>query len=207
VASRSASPVRPLPLADAELVARLRAGDASALEALHATHHDALWRFAHAQVRSAQGAEDIVQDVFLSLWRTRAAWQITTSITGWLYGAVRQQVLRYQRREREVVRIAERAEARGLAVVGSTELAAIGTGARTPRASVEGREIDDGVAPSVDALPERRRIAMSLRWRHQLSPREIAMVLGTTPEAVRVLFTRARHDLVRVLATVPSGAA
>ena len=44
-------------------------------------------------------------------------------------------------------------------------------------------------------LPERRRLAMTLRWKHDLPAPEIARVLGTTPQAVRhLLHARARRD-------------
>jgi RNA polymerase sigma-70 factor (ECF subfamily) len=65
--------------------------------------------------------------------------------------------------------------------------------------ALEAREFDDVVRLALDNLPERRRIAMTLRWKHDLSPVEIAGVLGTTPEAVRVLLTRARQELSALL--------
>jgi RNA polymerase sigma-70 factor, ECF subfamily len=193
--------IRSLPAPEAELVARVRAGEESAFEALHATYHHALWRFAHDQVRCSHGAEEIVQEVFLALWRTRSTWEVTTSIAGWLYGAVRHQALRYQQRERTVVRLAERAIAHAASSGRSTELAmvAIGTPAPDAHDALESRELDDAVGRALATLPERRRIAMSLRWKHRLSAPEIAAVLGTTPEAVRVLLTRARRELAALL--------
>jgi hypothetical protein len=55
------------PITDAELVARIRAGDESACGALYLAYHDPLWRFAYGHVRSRDVAEDLVQDVFLAL--------------------------------------------------------------------------------------------------------------------------------------------
>ena len=194
------SQARTLSAQDAELVARIRAGDEPAFEALHASHHDALWRFAHNQVRSAHAAEEIVQEVFLALWRKRATWEITTTIAGWLYGAVRHHALRHQQRERAVVRLAERAALQTRSDA-PAEVAPVAMGASAPSAHqlVEARELDDVVVNALAALPERRRIAMMLRWKHQLSGPEIAAVLGTTPEAVRVLLSRARQELAALL--------
>jgi RNA polymerase sigma-70 factor, ECF subfamily len=196
------TPTRPLSTAEVDLIARIRAGDESAFEALHSSYHHALWRFAHNQVRTPQGAEDIVQDVFLALWRNRAGWEVTTSIAGWLYGAVRHHALRYLQRERTVVRLAERAVVHAAGGATSAEVADVAMGATMPDAheAVVARELDDAVAQALAALPERRRIAMTLRWKHQLSAPEIAAVLGTTPEAVRVLLTRARQELSALLA-------
>jgi RNA polymerase sigma-70 factor (ECF subfamily) len=197
-------PVQPRDAAgnDAELVARIRAGDQAAFEALHAKHHDALWRFAYTQVRSAEAAEEIVQDVFLALWRKRAEWEVTSTVGGWLYGAMRHHALRHLRQERAVVRLTDRAaHAAGPATATADGAApvAMGAPARDAHAALEEDELDAAVTRALAGLPERRRIAMTLRWKHQLAGPEIARVMGTTPEAVRVLLTRARQELGALL--------
>ncbi len=78
---------------DAELVARIRAGDEGGCEALYVAHHGPLWRFAYGYVRSAEIAEELVQEVFLALWRNRADWEVSGSVRAWLYGAVRNRAL------------------------------------------------------------------------------------------------------------------
>jgi RNA polymerase sigma-70 factor, ECF subfamily len=192
------------------LVAALRAGDESACEALYLAHHDALWRFAYAQVRSAEVAEDLVQEVFLALWRDRAEWEVTTSVRAWLYGAVRNQVLKHHRHERVVARLADRHAARsGPAPAAMPSAAspavAMGAPAADAHAALEAKELDEAIAEALAALPERRRIAMTLRWTHDLPAAEIARVLDTTPEAVRVLLTRARQELASLLRRVRGG--
>jgi RNA polymerase sigma-70 factor, ECF subfamily len=187
---------------DALVVARIRAGDQGAFEALHAEHHGALWRFAYTQVRSPEAAEEIVQDVFLALWRKRAEWEVTSTVAGWLYGAVRHHVLRHLRQERAVVRLTDRAAHAGApdpAQAGAAAPVAMGTPAPDAHAALEEEEIDRAVTRALAGLPERRRIAMTLRWKHGLAGPEIARVMGTTPEAVRVLLTRARQELGALL--------
>jgi len=171
-------------------VAAIRAGDEAAFEALYLAHHDALWRFAFAQVRSAAVAEELVQEVFLALWRDRAGWEVASSARAWLYGAVRNQALNHLRHERVVARLADRTRA---------------VPAESPadaHARLEAEELDTAIARALAALPERRRVAMTLRWTHDLPAPEIARVLGTTPEAVRVLLTRARQELGALLRLV-----
>ena len=187
--SRQVSPAQSARISDrdAALVARVRAGDESALESLHAEHHDALWRFAYTQTRSSHVAEEIVQDVFLALWRNRAEWEVASTVRGWLYGAVRHHALRHLRRERAVLRLADRVSREDVAASDDAH------------AALEARELDEAVAHALAGLPERRRIAMTLRWKHQLAGPEIARVMGTTPEAVRVLLTRARQELSALL--------
>ena len=190
---------------DAEIVARIRAGDETACESLYLAYHDPLWRFAYGYMRSRDDAEELVQDVFLALWRDRARWTVQTCVRAWLYAAVRNHALNHLRHERVVARLnvaaAERANDQGATGVASAGRGAVAMGAPAPdaQASVEGQELDDAVVRALAALPERRRLAMTLRWKHDLSPREIARVLNTTPESVRVLLTRARHELAELL--------
>jgi len=193
--SEARPPFPPARSAEGDLVARVRAGDEAACEALYLAHHEALWRFAFGFVRSEAVAEEIVQEVFLALWRDRARWEVGTSVRAWLFGAVRNHALNHVRHERVVARLADHA-ADGEAPV------AMGTAARDAHEAVVADDLDAEVAQALAALPERRRVAMTLRWKHELAPAEIARVLGTTPEAVRVLLTRARQELGGLLERV-----
>jgi RNA polymerase sigma-70 factor, ECF subfamily len=189
---------------DAQLIARIRAGDDAAFEQIFRQYHEALWRFAYHQVGCAESAREIVQDVFFALWRKHAELEITSSIAGWLYGAVRHYSLRHRRTERTVTRITDRAAwavivEHGDNIPGDAIALAMGMPARDAHAAVEAKELDATVAKALAALPERRRLAMTLRWKHDLAAPEIARVLGTTPQAVRHLLQRAREEIAELL--------
>jgi RNA polymerase sigma-70 factor, ECF subfamily len=194
-------------VAGAALVARVRAGDEAACEALFRTFHAPLWKFAYGYVRSREAAEEIVQDVFLALWRDRATWDVRSSARAWLYGAVRHQALNQLRHERVVARLSERMAAREQRcaadeVEGHIVGDVMGTPAPDAHAAVEADELEAAVNRALAELPERRRVAMVLRWKHDVSPAEIARVLNTTPESVRVLLTRARQELAALLGRI-----
>jgi len=200
----SRTPPTPAAGHDLALIAALRAGDEAACEALYVAYHDALWRFAYAQVRSVEVAEDLVHEVFLALWRDRAELEVAMSVRAWLYGAVRNQVLKHVRHERVVARLADRTSDRSGAAPSAASPAearavAMGVPPTDAHAALEAKELDEAIAQALAALPERRRLAMTLRWTHDLAAPEIARVLDTTPEAVRVLLTRARQELVSLL--------
>jgi len=189
---------------EAHLVAGVRAGDQAVFEAIFRQYHDGLWRFAYHQVGNADTAREIVQDVFFALWRKHAEWEVTSSISGWLYGAVRHHILRHRRTERTVTRITDRAALaivaeQGRAVAGDVIAVAMGSPARDAQTLMEERELDAAVAMALATLPERRRLAMTLRWKHDLPAPEIARVLGTTPQAVRHLLMRAREEIAVLL--------
>ncbi|MEP6732914.1 MAG: sigma-70 family RNA polymerase sigma factor [bacterium] len=189
------------------LVARIRAGDEQAFAAVYSTHHAALWRFAFGYVRARAVAEEIVQDVFMALWRDRASWEISTSVRAWLYGATRNHALNHLRHERVVARHTDAAMhadtvAHDAAVDDAQTRYSMGAPPPDSHMLVEAHDLDDAVDNALAELPVRRRVAMTLRWKHDLSASEIAHVLGTTPEAVRVHLTRARHDLAALLARI-----
>ena len=188
-------PFQPVASPDASLIARIRAGDEAAYESLYLEYHESLWRFAYTLVRSAEIAEELIQDIFLALWRDRARWRVTTSIRLWLYGAVRNRAMNHRRHERVVATAAVRESA----LDEGERPAGMGVPPTDPHAALEASELDERVDRALATVSERRRIAMTLRWRHQFTPAEIAEVLGTTPEAVRVLLARARQDLESLL--------
>ena len=188
-------------IGEAELVARLRAGDESACEALFLAHFEGLWRFAHGYVRSRAVAEEVVQEVFLQLWRDREKAELRGSARAWLFAAVRNHALNHVRHERVVARLADRIAANA-AEVAEEPPVAMGAPLGDVQGELEARELDAVVDRAIAALPERRRVAMSLRWNQGLSAPEIARVIGTTPEAVRVLLTRARAELAGLLGYV-----
>jgi RNA polymerase sigma-70 factor (ECF subfamily) len=188
---------------EANLVARVRGGDETAFESLYLAHHDELWRFAYAYVRSRDVAEELVQDVFLAIWGTRTTWQVHTRVRAWMYASVRHLALNHLRHERIVTRTmgagghaTSETDAFG---GGQFEATTMGMPPMDQQLALEAKEMDDAVVDAIAELPERRRIAMLLRWKHDMSSLEIARVLGTTPEAVRTLLTRARADLAVLL--------
>lgn len=195
-------------LDESDLALRIRAGDESACEALYRAYRTPLWRFAYSYVRSPEVAEELVQDVFLALWRSRAEAGTRGSIRTWLYAAIRNQALNHLRHERIVTRLDERAKRvseNGNDTSGAERTIAMGAPAPDAHSAIEASEIDDAVMRAIAALSERRRVAMTLRWKHDMPASEIAKVLDTTPESVRVLLTRARQDLAALLAICGTG--
>jgi RNA polymerase sigma factor (sigma-70 family) len=83
----------PSPDHPADLVARVRAGDEAALEAIFRAYATPLCGFAVRYLRSADLAADLVQDLFLWIWRNRSDWTIQTGLKAYLYRAVRNRAL------------------------------------------------------------------------------------------------------------------
>jgi RNA polymerase sigma-70 factor (ECF subfamily) len=173
---------------DTVLLARHRAGDSTAFDALYRAHYDLLWRFAYRHVGQAETAEDVVHDVFATLWHQRQTVRIRTTLTAYLIGAVHKRAIDAVRRQGVI----ERTAAAGDAV-------ALGTAPLLPDARVETGEARAAVARAVANLPLRQRLAVALRWQDQLRYVEIADALGVTEAAVRKLVAKAQVTLSRAL--------
>ncbi len=75
--------------ADHQLLARLAAGDEAAFDEIFRTWYAALVRFAERLIGDRANAEEVVQDVLLSLWRQRELLRGHGSAQAWLFRATR----------------------------------------------------------------------------------------------------------------------
>ena len=87
-----------IPAGDAELVRRIRAGDERALEVVFKAHYAGMASFVQRFVRSADLAEELVQDVFLKLWSKREQLAEIETFRTYLFRAARNTALNYLRR-------------------------------------------------------------------------------------------------------------
>ena len=70
---------------DARLVARLRAGEADAFEALYRRHSSGIYGLALRMLRNRADAEDLVQEIFLHAYDKLASFQGRSAFGTWLY--------------------------------------------------------------------------------------------------------------------------
>jgi len=89
-----------VPAGDAELVRRIRAGDERALETVFKAHYAGMASFTQRFVRSADLAEELVQDVFLKLWTKREQLAEIETLRTYLFRAARNTALNYLRRQK-----------------------------------------------------------------------------------------------------------
>lgn len=181
------------PATPGSTLARIRAGDSAAFEEVFRSTHPALVAFATRYTGSRERAEELVQDLFLDLWRTRSSWDVRGTLRSYLFGALRNRALNLRRRD---------AIERGWTDDDSHD--AVHHLHVTP-VRVDDRMIADEQQAMVEAafalLPERCRLAMHLRWRDGMQYAEIADVLGITAKSVENHLSRGLKALrARVLA-------
>jgi RNA polymerase sigma-70 factor (ECF subfamily) len=88
-------------LADEELMALVRQGDNQAFEVIFARHVDAAFSLAYRMCGRRSAAEDVVQEAFLSLWRTGTRYdQRRGSVRSWVLSVVHNRAIDSFRRSR-----------------------------------------------------------------------------------------------------------
>src|SRR5688572_26240120 len=87
---------------DSELLASIRTGDHTTFELVYRQYYVPLWEFAYRYARTRDGAEDLVHDVFRSLWERRQSIVLHSGLRQYLFGAVRNLGIKQQEHERIV---------------------------------------------------------------------------------------------------------
>jgi RNA polymerase sigma-70 factor, ECF subfamily len=171
------SPARDRGLEDA-WAARIRGGDADAFADAYVTFAERLAVYARGYLRDSAVAEDVVQDVFTTLWNGRAELAVHGTLAAYLFGAVRFASLKWLRSS----------EVRDRYIAAASEI---------PDApSMDGDDAESererqrlAVLRAADDLPPRCREVFLLRWRDGLSYNEVASVLGISVKTVEMQLT------------------
>jgi RNA polymerase sigma-70 factor (ECF subfamily) len=71
--------------ADLELASRIRAGDGGAFEELYRQHATRLYNLAYRMAGGPADADDLLQDIFLLVYRKLASFRGESSLGTWLY--------------------------------------------------------------------------------------------------------------------------
>jgi RNA polymerase sigma-70 factor (ECF subfamily) len=191
--------------AELELVGRLRAGDASALEMLMDQYAAKVHRLAYAITRNTGDAEEVVQDVFLAVFRKVESFEGRAALGSWIYRVTTNTALNKRRGKRQTVETpleeflpTYRADGHR---DGDREFL-LADWSRTPEhelLSREGRAVIDG---ALDTLPERYRAVLVLRDVEGLSNEQAAEALGESVASVKSRLHRARMALREQLTRV-----
>ena len=176
---------------DAELIARIRAGEERAFTELFHRHYRALRIYAERVHGTSGTSEEIVQQVFYRIWINRERLVVTGSIAGYLYAAVRN----YALNQRERAKSEEQWQRRR-----ADELDREPAHADQADEEVIASELAAALDQAVAKLPPRCRQAFILRRQHHLSYAEIAATMGIAPKTVEIQIGNALKALRRDLA-------
>jgi RNA polymerase sigma-70 factor (ECF subfamily) len=176
---------------DDELLIRIHSGDEQAFVSLYRRRQAALFRFALHMSASMPVAEDVTQEVFLTLLRDECGFDPERgTLSGYLYGIARKLVLRHLERGRQHVVLETDTEDSPL-----QELAVIDD----PVVDLTRREGIDALRRAVQALPRRYREVVVLCDLEEVDYADAALALGCPIGTVRSRLHRARGLLLEKL--------
>lgn len=174
---------------DHEWAAAIRAGDAAAFERLFRRYYEELVPFVLHYVKKPEIAEELVQDIFYNIWRSRHRWNPRGTLTAYLFGAARNNSLKYLKRRRVLVRLRED--------LGEWKL----TASANPHRDVEHQDFKQALRHAIDALPARRRQVYLLSREQGLTYAEIAAVMNISVNTVENHMVKAMKSLRERLST------
>jgi RNA polymerase sigma-70 factor (ECF subfamily) len=178
---------------DAEIMLRVKAGDQSAFEYLVHKYRRAMVSFMYRMARNTAAAEDLAQEVFLRVYRSRESYEATAKFTTWLYRIATNLAVNHARdtrHERPEVQVSldEPDEETG------TTLEVPDSNLTAEQAMVR-RERMKAIRSKVEALPEQQKLAVLMHKYQQMDYKQIAEVLKKSESATKSLLFRAYETL------------
>jgi RNA polymerase sigma-70 factor (ECF subfamily) len=180
-------------VSDRELVAKAKRGDREAFGELVLRHQQQVYHMALRVVRNTQDAEDVAQDAFVSAYEKLRTFRGSSSFRTWVISIA-------LNRARNLLRDnpAERNEELPVSAQAATA---------DPLQALEGKEGQELLARAIDALPPKQRMTVLLRVQEDMSHKQIARALGTSPGTSKANYHFAverlrevmeRHELCKV---------
>ena len=184
---------------DVGLMLRVKEDDAVAFEQLIQAYQSRLLRVLRHIVGSESVAEDLVQDVFLRVWRARKSYKPTAKFSTWVFHIAHNVAsnANRDRKRRKEYQLSPN-DANKSATFTLEQLAMASSGAMPVR-KLDKAEMAEVVRMAVEALNERQRMALLLSRFEHLSYQEIADTMELTVQAVKSLLSRARVNLKALL--------
>jgi RNA polymerase sigma-70 factor (ECF subfamily) len=178
---------------DAEVMLRVKAGDQSAFDYLVQKYRRPLVSFMYRMARNSAVAEDLAQEVFLRVYRSRATYEASAKFTTWLYRIATNLAVNHARDTRHerpevMVSLDEPDEETGTTLD-------VADGTITAEEALVRRERMRAIRGKVEALPERQKLAVMMHKYQQMDYKQIAEVLKLSESATKSLLFRAYESL------------
>ena len=159
--------------ADQELLAFLRQGNSDAFAEIYRKFAPALLDYMAIRIDNLEDASDIIHDIFVQLWETRAELEIKHSFKAYLFFCVKRRILNYYRKNHNKQLYAQRLQLLADSFVDS------------PDARLEAKELGDMVQKILSEMPKKVREIYLLSREQHLSIKEIAVSLNISEQTVK----------------------
>jgi RNA polymerase sigma-70 factor, ECF subfamily len=163
---------------DEILIAQIVVGDSLAFETIYKKYARDLFSFVRKATRNKEDAQEIIQDVFESLWNRREHLGHVTSLKGYLINAVKYKLIRYFSHKKVIQKYAD-------------HFLAFETLYDSIPDIDQEQSLKSLLLEGITELPERCQQAFTLRLSENLSHAEIAQRMGITKASVKRYMTMA----------------
>jgi RNA polymerase sigma-70 factor (ECF subfamily) len=183
----------PETVSDADVMLRVKTGDQSAFTYLVEKYRRPMVSFMYRMCHNPGTAEELAQEVFLRVYRSRGGYEATAKFSTWLYRIATNLAVNHARdtrheRPEKTVRLDEPDQETGT----TPDLA---DGSLTAEEQMLRRERLAAIRRKVEALPERQRLAVIMHKYQQMDYRQIAEVLKLSESGTKSLLFRAYETL------------
>jgi RNA polymerase sigma-70 factor (ECF subfamily) len=180
-------------ISDAEVMLLVKTGDESAFAYLVHKYRRQMVGFMYRMCHNPATAEELAQEVFLRVYRSRASYEASAKFNTWLYRIATNLAVNHARdtrheRPENTLRLDEPDQETG----STPDLA---DGSLTAEEQILRRERMAVVRQKVQGLPERQRLAVIMHKYQQMDYREIADVMRLSESATKSLLFRAYETL------------
>ncbi len=178
---------------DAQIMLRVKAGDQPAFDYLVQKYRRPMVSFMYRMARNAAAAEDLAQEVFLRVYRSRGSYEASAKFTTWLYRIATNLAVNHARDTRHerpevTVSLDEPNEESGTTLE-------LPDGNLTAEQALVRRERMLAIRSKVEALPEPQKLAVIMHKYQQMDYKQIAEVLKKSESATKSLLFRAYETL------------
>ena len=178
---------------DADIMLRVKAGDQSAFDYLMQKYRRPMLSFMYRMARNAAVAEDLAQEVFLRVYRSRETYEPSAKFSTWLYRIATNLAVNHARdtrHERPEVQVSldEPDEESGATLE-------LPDAALNAEQQIVRRERLLAIRQKIEALPEQQRLAVIMHKYQQMDYKQIADVLKKSESATKSLLFRAYETL------------
>jgi len=183
---------------DVQLMLKVAAGEGAAFEQLVLRYQDRLVGFFFHLVHDRTAAEDLAQETFLRVYRSRERYEPTARFSTWLFRIAHNLASNQKRgaaRRREIPLGNQSAEDD----FRPQEQNLAEKSALMPTRQLDSNEMRDIVRNAIEELSERQRTAVLLHKFEEMSYEEIGEIMGLGVVAVKSLLSRARSKLKEAL--------
>ncbi len=178
---------------DIRLMLRVRADDREAFAELVERFQHRLVGIMNHLVGHSQEAEDLAQEVFLRVYKTRHRYSPKAKFSTWLFTIANNLALNSIRNRKLRQAVPLEAQDSGPNVIVAAD------DAPPPNHRLQQEELAGVIRKALEELNERQRVAVVLNKFEDMGYAEIADVMGLSAKAVKSLLSRARTKLREAL--------